>query len=147
MKEKTNPPAEKPKGFRRAGAFLLRHLPMILALLFNTAWLTVVYEFAVRLVWQPMFWIYFIALAGLSLFYVFFNRGFTRTRVSREQLPGSWSEQEKDEFFASAERRRRLSYPLLAFIIPLALVFVYDTVALFFGDFIENIFPFIDFPK
>ena len=132
---------------RKVWRRLLRKLPTLLLGTLITLVLLLIYEFAVRLVWQPMFWIYFAALAALSLGYTVYNRGFSRTRVSRNDLPRTWSEAEKDEFFADAARRKAGSRWMLFLIVPLALVFVYDTVALFFGDFIEYIFPFVRWPR
>lgn len=142
-KNATDTPSDD-KGFRRAGRVLMRNLPFILTVILLTAVFLVVYEIAIRLLWQPMFWIYFIALAALLVAYVVYNRGFTRTRVSRNSLPRTWSEAEKDEFYADAVRRKKKSRPLLAVIIALVLVFVYDAVALFFGDFLEYVFPFLE---
>ena len=146
MNEQNTPESngEKEKGFRRAGKILRRNLPIILGTLLLTVVLLIAYEVAVRLLWQPMFWIYFFALTALLLAYITYNRGFTRTRVSRNSLPRTWSEEEKDEFYADAERRKVKSRPMLAGIIALFLVFVYDTVALYCGDFLEYIFPFLE---
>ena len=142
--EKAFPTPTEEKGFRRAGRILLKKLPFILAVLLLTAVLLIAYEIAVRLLWQPMFWIYFAALAASLIFYFAYNRGFTRTRVSRNSLPRTWSEEEKDEFYADAERRKTKSRPVLAVIISLFLVFLYDIVALWFGDFLEYVFPFLE---
>ena len=132
------------KGFRRAGRVLLENLPFVLTVILLTAVLLIAYEIAIRLLWQPMFWIYFVALSALLVAFVVYNRGFTRTRVSRNSLPRTWSEAEKDEFYADAARRKKRSRPMLAFIIALGLVFLYDIVALWFGDFLEYVFPFLE---
>ena len=58
-------------------------MPMILGVILLTAVLLIAYEIAIRMLWQPMFWIYFVALSALLVCYVVYNRGFTRTRVSR----------------------------------------------------------------
>lgn len=148
MNEQNNRQNETPteeKGFRRAGKILLAKLPAILTVFLMTAVLLVIYEIGIRLRWQPMFWIYFAALAAAWVGYVVYNRGFTRTRVSRNSLPRTWSEAEKDEFYADAARRKEKSKKLFYLAISLALVFAYDIVALYFGDFLEYIFPFLEF--
>ena len=148
MNEQNNRQNETPtegKGFRRVGKILLAKLPAILTVFLMTALLLIAYEIAIRLLWQPMFWIYFFALVALLLSYVVYNRGFSRTRVSRNSLPRTWSEAEKDEFYEDAARRKKKSRPVLFVIISLSLVFVYDIVALYFGDFLEYVFPFLEF--
>ena len=132
------------KGFRRAGKILLSKLPAILAVFLLTAVLLVVYEIGIRLRFAPLFWIYFAALAGAWVGYVAYNRGFSRTRVSRNSLPRTWSEEQKDEFYADAARRKKKSKPLFYLAISLALVFAYDIVALYFGDFLEFNIPFLE---
>lgn len=147
MNEHNNPQKEtsvEEKGIRRAGKILLAKLPAILAVFLLTAVLLVVYEIGIRLRFAPLFWIYFAALAAAWVGYVAYNRGFSRTRVSRNSLPRTWSEEQKDEFYADAARRKERSKPLFYLAISLALVFVYDTVALFFGDFLEYVFPFLE---
>lgn len=119
----------------------------VLAVLAMTAVLLVIYELAIHARWQPMYWIYYALLFALAIGYVFYNRGFTRTRVSRESLPGTWTEAEKDAFYADAHRRLRRSRPVLLLVCALALVFVYDAVALYFGDFLEYVFPFMEWAR
>ena len=149
--EKKPVPAEKeengtPASRGRAALRRLRvALPYILACLLTTTVLLIAYEVAVRALFTPMYWIYYAAL-GLSLGgYVVYNRGFTRTRVSRNDLPSTWSEEKKDEFFADAAYRKKRSRPLLILVISLILVFVYDIVALYCGDFLSYYLPFLEF--
>ena len=132
---------------RRALGKIKRALPWVLATLAASVLLLTVYEIAIRALWQPMYWIYYAALALLAIGYTVYNRGFSRTRVSRNELPRSWSEEEKDEFFADAARRKKRSRPMLVFIVALLLVFAYDTVALFFGDFLTYVFPFLELAR
>ena len=120
-------------------------IPSILACLGLTLLLLIVYELAIRALWMPMYWIYYAALALSGAGYVLYNRGFSRDRVSRNELPHTWSETEKDEFFADAERRKKRSRPLLILAISLLLVFLYDTVEIFFGDFLSYYIPFLEF--
>ncbi len=130
----------KGSGFKKERLLaILRHGGIVLLLTFL---LTLGYMLAVTYRIAAVFWIYYAALAASALGYVIYNRGFSRTRVSREELPATFSEEEKDAFFADAEHRRRRSLPLLYLTVALALVFVYDMFFLFLAEPLSEIFPF-----
>ena len=127
----------------------LRSVPwgLVAAILFNTVWMLTVYEIAILRLFTAMFWIYFAALAGGVLAYVVYNRGFSRLRLTEDDLPRSWSASEKAAFLAEGQQRLRRSRWALAFLIPLLITFLYDMTALFFGDFFENLLPGIRWPR
>ena len=52
-----------------------------------------------------VFWAYLLITSGLIFGYVIYNRGFSRRGVTRDMLPDSMSEEEKDEFLRSGEER------------------------------------------
>ena len=108
-----------------------------------TAPLLLFYMFANTQRWQLVFWVYFAAIIAVGIAYFLYNRGFAGTRVSRNQLPATWSEADKDAFFEENERRFRRSKPLLYLFIALALVFLYDMIMLFLWDSLVAIFPFL----
>ena len=66
------------------------------------------------------------------------------TRVSRNALPASWSEEQKDAFFEENAARARRSKPLLYLLIALCLVFFYDMVMLFLWDSLVAVLPFLE---
>lgn len=117
---------------------MLGHAAIVLA---PTFLFTLGYMLAVNLRAELVFWLYYAALGISTLAYVLYNRGFSRTRVSREELPDTWSEEEKDEFFADAARRRHRSRPLLYIVIALWLTFLYDMFFLFLAEPLSEIFP------
>ncbi len=119
---------------------LLRHAGIVIGLTFLLA---LGYMLAVYYRAGFVFWIYYAALAASAIGYVVSNRGFSRTRVLREELPATWSEEEKDAFFADAEARKRGSLPLLYLTVSLALTFLYDMFFLFLAEPLAEIFPFL----
>ena len=117
---------------------MLGHAAIVLALTFL---FTLGYMLAVVYRAAFVFWLYYAALGLSALAYAVYNRGFSRTRVSREELPLSMSEEEKDAFFADAARRTRRSRPLLCIVIALSLTFLYDMFFLFLAEPLAKIFP------
>ena len=75
--------------------------------------------------------VYTLALAGFSIAYVVYNRGFSRKNVKMEDLPMSWSTAEKHEFIEDGRRRLERSSWMLLVIIPLVIVYAYEAISLF----------------
>lgn len=75
--------------------------------------------------------VYTAALAGFSIAYVVYNRGFSRKNVKMEDLPMSWSTAEKHEFIEDGRRRLERSSWMLLVIIPLVIVYAYEVINLF----------------
>jgi hypothetical protein len=87
-----------------------------------------------------VFWLYYGALAILGAFYIIYNRAFTRDSIRPEDLPEDWTEEEKTEFFASRDERKKKSRAVLTVLFALIVVFVYEMIVLFFGDAILSAF-------
>ncbi len=75
--------------------------------------------------------VYMLALVGLILWYMIYNRGFTRLHIKKSELPSDWSEEEKTEYIVSGEKRLYRSRWLLYFIIGLLFTFLTDAIELF----------------
>ena len=75
--------------------------------------------------------VFTVALAGFSIAYVVYNRGFSRKNVKMEDLPMSWSTAEKHEFIEDGRRRLERSSWMLLVIIPLMIVYAYEAINLF----------------
>ena len=104
----------------------------------------IVYELSVRYVWEPVFWIYFALLLASALFVVVYNRGFSRSFIRREELPASWTEAQRDQFFAEAATAWRRTKPLVLYVIlPICLCFAFDILCLFLWGPLVDLFPFL----
>ena len=77
----------------------------IILLAFNTIILFGLYRVLVHLgYFVQVFTVYGIALLGLLVAYVIYNRGLVPINLTREQLPADWDEQKKTAFLADAAR-------------------------------------------
>ncbi len=113
--------------------------------LLSTMLLLLLYELSVRYVWQAVFWVYFALLSAGALFVVIYNRGFSRSFIRRAELPKTWSEAQKDAFFADAQRRLRHTAPLVSFLLlPLCLTFAFDILCLFLWEPLSALLPFLN---
>ena len=104
-------------------------------LLVNTAILFGIYCYFVMregVLW--LFWLYYVALAAVSIAYVVYNRGFSRENLTWSELPREWSEAEKEAFLRSRDERKKKSKWLLTLLFPLVLTVFFDMIYLFFGD-------------
>ena len=62
--------------------------------------------------------------------------------MRREELPGAWSEAQKDAYFAESDRWWRRTRPLLLFLVlPLCLCFAFDILCLFLWGPLVDLFP------
>ncbi len=108
---------------------------LALVLLFNTALIFGIYcYFVMRLNYIWIFWLYYAALAAVALGYVIYNRGFSRDKLTMEDLPLEWSIEKKEAFIRERDERKRKSKWLLTLLFPLCLTIFFDTMYLFFGD-------------
>ena len=119
---------------------LLRDALCTLVFLFP---LLLFYMFAIEQRWAFVFWVYFVLTAVAGVAFFLYNRGFTHTRESRNELPSTWSEEKKDAFFEEAKQRYVKSKPLLYLFISLCLVFFYDMIQLFLWDTLCEMLPFL----
>ena len=72
--------------------------------------------------------IYMALTTALLIIYLMYNRGFSRRGVTRDMLPPEWSEERKQEFIDSAQKRFKNSRWLLVVVSALFLVFVIDAI-------------------
>lgn len=119
---------------------LLRDIGCTMVFLFP---LLLFYMFANEQRWPFVFWLYFVATAGVGVVYFLYNRAFAGARVSRKELPATWSDAQKDAFFEEVRARFVRSKPLLYLFIALCLVFLYDMIQLFLWDALCEALPFL----
>ncbi len=113
---------------------------MILLLVFNTAVVFGFYRYMLRFRYFEIVLIsYMVILAVLVLTYVIYNRGFSRSGVTYEMLPDGMTDEEKNEFIMDAQRRRKKSKWMIAFIFPFVFTFAIDAFSWFVEDNIISI--------
>ncbi|MBE6647438.1 MAG: hypothetical protein E7611_07385 [Ruminococcaceae bacterium] len=112
-------------------------------LIINTAILTFIY-FGSMAINQPIlsaivtvgFWAGF---GGLLVFYIFYNRGFSRKGVTEDMLPDNWSKEKKREYIEDGNKRYERSKWMLSVIIPLMIPIALDAISLFTWPIIQNL--------
>ena len=85
-------------------------------------------------------WGYMIILTVFVLVYIFYNRAFSRNGVTVEMLPNEWSDEKKNEFIASGERRKQRSKWMLMVIIAFLATFLVDAIELFVIPMVSGLF-------
>ena len=112
---------------------------LLLLLIFNTAWLAVLY-FVLPAVLQFTYLpaVYLAVGGALALWFVIYNKGFTRRRVKPEDLPVGMTKEEREAWNAEGERLFQKSRWMLTLIIPILLVFFADLLYLFFGQIVAG---------
>ena len=73
---------------------------------------------------------YLILTAAFIFTYVIYNRGFSRRGVTREMLPDSMSEEEKDDFIRSGEERWKKSSWMMIPILACSLTLLWEAMEL-----------------
>lgn len=97
----------------------------------------IVYQVAVvRFEVAAVFWVYYAATIGLGIFYIVYNYGFSRHKVTHELLPDEWSDEKKDKYIADALARKEKSRWALYVFIGLIFALGYDFIELFAGDYL-----------
>ncbi|MGM9682008.1 MAG: hypothetical protein ACI3XQ_00260 [Eubacteriales bacterium] len=85
-----------------------------------------------------------MAYIGVSavciLSYVIYNRGFSRSGITVDMLPDSWSEEKKTDFVEDARRRLRKSRPLLVAVLAFVITFAFDVLELYVFPFLKSLF-------
>ena len=76
-------------------------------------------------------WVYTIALAVLTMIYIFYNRGFLHKGITVQMLPIDWDDEKKQDFIRDAERRIRRSSWMLSFMVAFFATFVLEAFELF----------------
>ena len=114
---------------------------LMLLLIFNTGWLAALY-FVLPAVLQFAYLpaVYLAVGGALGLWFVIYNKGFTRRRIKPENLPIGMTEAERAAWNEEGERLFRRSRWALTIIIPILLVFFADLLYLFFGQTVAGWF-------
>ena len=113
---------------------------MILLLVLNTAVIFGFYRYMLNFRYFEIVLIsYMVILAALVLSYVIYNRGFSRSGITIEMLPDSMTQEEKTAFIEDAEKRKKKSKWMLAFIFPFVFTFAIDAFSWFFEDNIISV--------
>ena len=113
---------------------------MILLLVFNTAVVFGFYRYMLNFRYFEVVLVsYMVILAVLVIAYVVYNRGFSRSGVTYEMLPDSMTHEEKTEFIADAESRKKKSKWMIAFIFPFVFTFAIDAFSWFVEDNIISV--------
>ena len=99
---------------------------LMLQLFINSALLITLYFVAVYGLTFPMEIVYLAASAVLGLYFVIYNKGFTRRGVTPEMLPATMSAAEKQAFIEDGERRMEKSRWVLTFLVPMLLSLCVD---------------------
>ena len=104
----------------------------MLLLVANTLVLTSLYMYLVKTQYMMIaLWTYLALTVGFSATYIIYNRGFSRKGVTRDMLPDSMTDIEKDEFIADGDRRLARSKWMLTVIFPLVMTFCLDLFVLY----------------
>ncbi len=110
-----------------------------LLLLVNTIVLVALYFIVVQRFPYIMF-VYLAAGAGLGIFYVVYNRGFSGKNVTPEMLPDTMSLAEKQAFIEDSRRRLKQTDWVLLVLIPILLTFLFEMAYLFLFPMIAGVF-------
>ena len=85
-------------------------------------------------------WGYMLALGGLTLTYIIYNRGMSRKGVTEDMLPDEWDADKKREFIESGINRLERSRWMLMLIIAFLVTFAVEAITLFFLPLIDGLF-------
>lgn len=85
-------------------------------------------------------WGYMLALAGLALGYIIYNRGMSRKGVTEDMLPDEWDADKKREFIESGVNRLKRSRWMLMLIIAFMVTFAVEAITLFLIPLIDGSF-------
>lgn len=114
---------------------------LLLALTLNTIVIFGFYRYAItQKYYFYVMWAYMAATSALVIGYVVYNRGFSRRGVTRDMLPDTMTEDEKQAFIEDGERRMKKSKWMLTLIIPFIVTFAVDVLELFVGEQLVRLF-------
>ena len=104
----------------------------MLLLVANTLVLMSLYMYLVKTPYMMIvLWVYLALTIGFSAAYIIYNRGLPRKEITRDMLPDSMTNSEKDEFIADAIFRMEKSKWMLTVIFPLIMTFCLDLFVLY----------------
>ena len=87
-----------------------------------------------------IFWLYYGALAAVSLGYILYNRGFSRRGLTLSDLPADWPQEKKEQFLRDRDERLVRSKWMLTLLVPLCITVMFDVIYLFYGDMLTKVF-------
>jgi len=127
MKKDNGLPEEKEE--KKVGK---RAVAKLLSLVALSAVLLGIYKLFIELFnFEYIFFIYLGAELVLVVIYLFYNRGLSLKGVTKDMLPDTMSDSEKEELLSSAERRLKRSSFMLIPIIAIIFTLIFDTVELY----------------
>ena len=127
MKKDNGLPEEKEE--KKVGK---RAVAKLLSLVALSAVLLGVYKLFIELFnFEYIFFIYLGAELVLVVIYLFYNRGLSLKGVTKDMLPDTMSDSEKEKLLSSAERRLKRSSFMLIPIIAIIFTLIFDTVELY----------------
>ena len=103
----------------------------IILLLCNLVIFFALFIIGSELNFKVTFTVYMILFAAFAFTYVFYNRGFSRKKITPDMLPDSWSYAEKTEFIEDGKRRLEKSKWMLTFLLPLIAIAGYLMIDLY----------------
>lgn len=136
MKDLKPAPKKKPSGNGKR----------LLGLILTTVLLLLVYILAEvvclfgQVVAYIVFWLYFAAALGILSAYLIYNRAFTLDKLEKEDLPDTWSEEEKTAFLEKRDQRKKKSRWMVTVLFGLAVTYFYEIFSLFFAESIGGFF-------
>lgn len=111
--------------------YLLANTVLMIALYFAIPALT-------RFPYMPH--IYLAAGAGLGIYYVVYNRGFSGKGITPDQLPDTMSLAEKQKFIDDSRERMQKSRWVLTVLIPILVTYMIDMMYLFVFPYFKSLF-------
>ena len=86
------------------------------------------------------FFIFYGVMTAVLLFYVIYNRGFSRHSLTLENLPSHLSLEEKQAVLTERDRRKERSKWAIYILFPGILALLYDCITLFILPNLQNLF-------
>lgn len=100
-------------------------------LVINTILLVVLYFLLIALKFHYISIIYLLIGGGLGMFYVIYNRGFSRKGVTPEMLPDTMSYEEKIVYIEDGKKRLKDTRWVLTLLIPIIVTLCLDVIYVF----------------
>ncbi|MGI6166654.1 MAG: hypothetical protein ACOYIA_00745 [Eubacteriales bacterium] len=114
---------------------------LLLILILNTTVIFGFYRFAItQKYYFYVMWAYMAATSALAIGYVVYNRGFSRRGETKDMLPDTMTDEEKQAFIDDGERRMEKSKWMLTLLFPFIFTFTFDVLELFVGDQLFRLF-------
>lgn len=138
FKNKRTSENAKQQGSKRISS---RAVGMLLLLVLVTMVVFSVYRFLLDFYYfEIVLIVYMVIATAFILTYFIYNRGMSRRGITAEMLPESWSEEQKNEFIESGERRFQKSKWMLIPIFAFLFTFAYDVIELLVVPLLRDLF-------